>query len=131
MKAEETTTGDGERGTGDDEDSPARTRRLSALQLLCFALVFFVAVGVRVLAWQDARLEGGKVQTYVSDDYKRVASLLREGGAGGFLSKTSPLADLNTLGHPPGYSILLALVGALPGRSDAGIKFVQILADAA
>src|SRR6266571_9095612 len=74
------------------------------------ALIFLLALGVRVLSWHDTRLEVGKVQTSVTADYKRVAQLLREGGVASFLSSSSPLSDLNTLGHPPGYSILLALI---------------------
>lgn len=94
------------------------------------ALIFLVAFGVRVLSWHDTRLEVGKVQTAVTADYQRVAQLLREGGVGSLFSSPSPLADLNNLGHPPGYSILLALIFRLFGQSDSAVQFVQIFADA-
>src|SRR5229473_3658116 len=68
-------------------------------------LIFLVAFGVRLLSWHDTRLEVGKVQTVVSGDYKRVGQLLKQGGMASFLSSSSPLSDLNTLGHPPGYPI--------------------------
>ena len=93
-------------------------------------LIFFVAFGVRVLSWHDTRLEVGKIQTAVTADYQRVAQLLSEGGIRSFLSSSSPLADLNNLGHPPGYSILLALIYKLFGQSDTAVQFVQIFADA-
>ena len=101
----------------------------SARLAICF-LIFLVALGVRLLSWHDTRLEVGKVQTGVTADYKRVAELLREGGVASFLSSSSPLSDLNTLGHPPGYSILLALIHSLFGESDTPIQFVQMICDA-
>jgi Dolichyl-phosphate-mannose-protein mannosyltransferase len=92
-------------------------------------LIFLLAFGVRILSWHDTRLEVGKVQTAVTADYKRVAQLLGEGGVTSFLSRSSPLADLNNLGHPPGYSILLALINSVFGGADSAIQFFQITAD--
>ncbi|HJZ82040.1 MAG TPA: glycosyltransferase family 39 protein [Pyrinomonadaceae bacterium] len=89
------------------------------------ALIFLVAFGVRVLSWQDTTVEVRKVQTAVTADYYRVAELLRAGGVRSFLSVASPLADLNNLGHPPGYSILWAGLGT----SETAIQFVQITSD--
>jgi hypothetical protein len=93
-------------------------------------VIFLLAFGVRVLSWHDTRLEVGKVQTAVTADYRRIAQLLHEGGIGSFLSSSSPLADLNNLGHPPGYSIALASIHRVFGQSDAAVQFVQIIADA-
>src|SRR5438128_11339900 len=94
-------------------DQAAASRRTLIASAL---LIFLVALGVRLLSWHDTRLEVGKVQTGVTADYKRVAELLRAGGVASFLSSSSPLSDLNTLGHPPGYSILLALIYSLFGE---------------
>ena len=91
---------------------------------------FSLAFGVRLLSWHDTRLEVGKVQTVVTGDYQRVAQLLRQGGIASFLSSSSPLSDLNTLGHPPGYSILMALIFSVFGESNTAVQFVQILCDA-
>jgi hypothetical protein len=91
--------------------------------------IFLMAFGVRVLTWHDTRLEVRKVQTVVVADYQRVAQLLRDGGIASFFSRASPLADLNNLGHPPGYSLLIALIYSF-SQSDAAIQFVQIAADA-
>src|SRR5260370_9510286 len=93
-------------------------------------LIFLLAFGVRLLSWHDTRLEGGKVQATVSGGYKGVAQLLRQGGVASFLSSSSPLSDLNTLGHPPGYSILIAIVYSVCGDSDTAVQFVQIVCDA-
>ena len=112
-------------GTSGDRFSFVRKSGLRS-RLALGAMVFLVAFGVRVLSWHDTRLEVGKVQTVVVTDYKRVAQLLRAGGLKSFFSSSSPLADLNTLGHPPGYSILIALIGS----SDNRIQFLQITCDA-
>ncbi len=106
------------------------TRRLSRLQsrVALSIIIFMVAFGVRVLTWHDTRLEVGKVQTAVVADYQRVALLLREGGVASFFSRSSPLADLNNLGHPPGYSLLLAVIYSFK-QSDTAVQFVQITAD--
>ena len=95
-------------------------------RILIAAAIFLLAFGVRVLSWHDTRLDVGKVQTAVTADYLRVAGLIRDGGLRSFLSPSSPLADPNTLGHPPGYSILWAALAT----SDTAIQFFQITADA-
>ena len=114
--------------TGPDlsiKNPPSRRVRFA----VCFT-IFLIAFGVRLLSWHDTRLEVGKVQTAVTGDYQRVAQLLRQGGIAGFLSSSSPLSDLNTLGHPPGYSILMAIIYSVFGESDKAIQFVQIICDA-
>src|SRR5207237_9367460 len=99
--------------SGNHPSRPAARRTL----VLAGLLIFLVAFGVRVLSWHDTRLEVGKVQTAVTGDYQHVAQLLRQGGLSSFLSSSSPLSDLNTLGHPPGYSILLSGVFSVFGAS--------------
>src|SRR3977135_379583 len=122
MKSDNTTaTNDPERSL---KNSPLRARFVICL------LIFLTAFGVRLLSWHDTRLEVGKVQTAVTGDYQRVAQLLRQGGLASFLSSSSPLSDLNTLGHPPGYSILIASVFSVFGESNTALQFVQITCDA-
>lgn len=93
------------------------------------AFIFLLSFSVRSLTWHDTRFEVGKVQSSVAGDYQRVAELLRQEGIGGFFSSSSSLADLNNLGHPPGYSILIALVRGVFGNSHAAIQFTQLLFD--
>src|SRR5882762_7487690 len=110
--------------SSDHAPLPRRTLAVVAI------VIFLMALGVRFLSWHDTRLEVGKVQTAVTGDYQRVAQLLRQGGLASFLSSSSPLSDLNTLGHPPGYSILIASVFAVFGESNTAVQFVQIICDA-
>ncbi|HMH44041.1 MAG TPA: glycosyltransferase family 39 protein [Pyrinomonadaceae bacterium] len=98
------------------------------VRLLIGLVIFLLAFGVRLLTWHDTRLEVGKVQSAVVADYQRVAELLRAGGVSSFLSSSSPLADLNNLGHPPGYSFLIASVYSLK-HSVTAVQFAQITAD--
>lgn len=93
-------------------------------------LIFLVAFGVRLLAWQDNRFEALKVQTAVTDGYRHAGRLLREGGIASFFSASSPLADTNHLGHPPGYSILMALASGVSGDVETTMQLLQIAADA-
>src|ERR1041385_4886956 len=100
-----------------------RHKRLAICLVLCL-----IAFGVRFLTWHDTRLEVGKIQYGVTADYKRIAQMMRDGGVGAFFTSTSPLANPNTLGHPPGYSILLAITGSI--YSNPRIQFLQITIDA-
>jgi len=90
------------------------------------AFVFLLALGVRALMLKDSLAEADQVQWAVTANYKHMARLLAEEGVAGFYGRTSKTADPDTLGHPPGYSVLLALVGV----SDARARLVQVTADA-
>ena len=116
-----------------NDNAQSDSRKVSARRrktIIVCLVIFSVALGVRLLSWQDTRQEVWKVQTVVAEDYRRIARILREGGVGAFLSRSSPLADPNTLGHPPGYSILMALLFGVFGEADAVIQFFQIVCDA-
>ena len=88
----------------------------------CF-LIFLLALGVRLLMWHDLRLDVWKVQTYVTSDYKYSAYLLARHDFKGFFY------DINRMGHPPGYPIVLAGVFKIIGDSDDAIQLIQVVAD--
>src|ERR671917_372947 len=113
----------------DDSERAARARRRRRSLVVAASLVFVAAFGVRFLALQDARLEYGKVQWAVTAGYKQVARLIAEGGVASFFDKDAPLASPDTLGHPPGYPALLALIFRAAGESDAAIQLIQIACD--
>lgn len=108
------------------EASPKTSRRRTIV--IC-SIIFLVAFGCRLLSWHDNRFEARKVQTQVTVGYKHTGRLLQQGGIGSFLSSNSPLSDPNHLGHPPGYSILIAVIFSAFGESDAALQITQILAD--
>lgn len=116
-------------GAGSSQQPAFRTSRLRARLIACFA-IFLLAFGVRILTWHDTRLEVGKIQTVVVADYQRIAELLRAGGTRSFFSSSAALADPNTLGHPPGYPILIAGIYSIAGHSITALQMFQIAADA-
>ena len=113
--------------TNPQDGSHLKTRRPL---ILIGLIIFLLALGIRLLAWQDARLlEAGKVQSSVTSDYKHVAQLLVQGGVKGFFSSSSPLSNPDTIGHPPGYSILIATIYKAINQSDASLQLIQIICD--
>src|SRR5437764_10638142 len=113
-----------------DQETTRSTHPFRARLFVAIGL-FSLAVTVRVLVWHDTRLEVGKVQSSVAGDYQRIAELFEREGLRGFFSSSSSLADLNNLGHPPGYPILIALSHSAFGKSETAVQFVQIVFDAA
>lgn len=92
--------------------------------------IFIVALGVRLLSWHDTRREVGKIQTVVAADYQNAARVFRQEGVRALFNSSGPLADPNTLGHPPGYPVLIAIAWALFGESNSSIQLSQIICDA-
>jgi hypothetical protein len=90
--------------------------------LICLALFLF-AFAIRTLTWQDNRLDASKVQTSVTHRYKESARQLASGNFKVFLT------DVDHLGHPPGYPILLAAIFKTVGESDTFLQFLQITVD--
>jgi 4-amino-4-deoxy-L-arabinose transferase-like glycosyltransferase len=97
---------------------------------VAFGLVFAAALGVRLLCWADVRFEAFKVQTAVSQNYKHLAHLLGENGAASFYDPASKTSEPDLLGHPPGYSFVLAAVYEVCGESDAAAQLLQAACDA-
>ena len=128
MKQKTRLTAESERSqlTDGSQSHPSASRRL----IISSFIIFLVAFGIRLLAWQDNRYEALKVQTAVTEGYRHTGRLLREGGISSFFSSSSPLADPNHLGHPPGYSILMAIVSVFTSEADAAVQLIQITADA-
>lgn len=97
---------------------------------IAFGLVFAAAFGVRLLCWADVRFEAFEVQTAVSRNYKHLARLLGENGAASFYDPASPTSEPDLLGHPPGYSFVLAAIYGVFGERDAAAQIFQMVCDA-
>jgi 4-amino-4-deoxy-L-arabinose transferase-like glycosyltransferase len=96
---------------------------------VAFALVFAAAFGVRLLCWRDARFEAYEVQSAVSQNYRHFARLLVQNGAASFYDPSSTTSEPDLLGHPPGYSFVLAALYTIFGESDAAAQIFQIVCD--
>jgi 4-amino-4-deoxy-L-arabinose transferase-like glycosyltransferase len=111
-------------------DHPAAVQGNSrGRQVIIAGLIFLSAFGVRLLVWQNKRAEVPQVQTRVAENYKHLARLLQQNGLASFLEPSSTTRNPDLLGHPPGYSILLALIYRLAGESDLAVQLFQILCD--
>jgi len=99
-------------------------------RVIAFALVFAAALGVRLLCWADVRFEALKVQSAVSQNYRHMARLLGENGAASLYDPASTTSEPDLLGHPPGYSFVLASVYGVFGESDAAAQIFQLVCDA-
>lgn len=104
---------------------------LSRRALVLCAIIFFLALGVRFLQWQDQRIQLEESLTTLTDEYKLQAHLLLNGDLGRFLRGPNPPSDANTLRYPPGYSILMAAVYKIFGNSDATLRLFHIAFGAA
>lgn len=98
-------------------------------RIIIAGLIFLSAFGVRLLVWQNKRTEAPQVQTAVAENYKQLARLLQQNGLGSFFDPSSTTSNPDLLGHPPGYSILLALIYRLAGETDLAAQLFQMVCD--
>jgi len=98
-------------------------------KLLIVALVFFTALGVRLLNWENRHGEVFAVQTSVANNYKHLAGLIRANGLASLYDASSATSNPDLLGHPPGYPILLSLVYRVAPESDTAAQALQMILD--
>lgn len=110
---------------GRSESKPPLVR----LRILILVLIFFTALGVRMLNWREGRDEVSKVQTSVVLNYKHLARLIRDNGLASLYDARSSTSDPDLLGHPPGYPILLSLIYRFAPESDTATQIVQMVLD--
>jgi len=107
---------------------PKVNRLAPRRRLLIFSLIFFTALGVRLLNWHGSN-EVSAVQTSVVLNYKHQASLIRENGLASLYDASSSTNNPDLLGHPLGYPILLSLIYRVAPESDTATQLVQIILD--
>ena len=112
-----------------DQLGPHRSR-LTKMQVatICSA-IFVLAVGIRILHWQDSHEEivGGKVSlSGVFERYRKEARRIIEEGGVLFPVVSREPGDARMLAHPPGYSILIAGIYALNLDIFGSVWFLQI-----
>lgn len=90
-------------------------------RLVVCAILFFSALGVRLLHWQDHG-----IFVYYWPEAQRILD-----GGGTFFPNSAPQSgDATMVIHPPGYSILMGVIFTIFGSSDSAIAIVQIIGDA-
>jgi hypothetical protein len=117
-----------------DPQSHPFIKRNAPLLITC-ALIFFIAFGVRLLQWQDMRVETlqeDSIATTLVGLYEKEAKRMDEDGGVLFPSKQIDPGDASMLIHPPGYSILLRwLYGTEhPSNHYFALRMIQVIGDA-
>jgi len=98
-------------------------------KLLILLLIFFTALGVRLLNWHGRQNEITAVQSSVALNYKQQARLIRTNGFASIYDAASSTNNPDLLGHPLGYPILLSLIYRIAPESDTVTQVVQIMFD--
>jgi len=108
---------------------PAEIHR-RRLFIFC-AVVFLLAVGVRLLHWQNNRLTIDNVMFRTAARYQEEAQFLSGRDFTSFIRGRSQEPDTGMLIHTPGYPVLIALVHAVAGHSNIALRLVHIASGAA
>ena len=109
-----------------------RPTKIGSLRLLVVCVVVFaVAVGVRLLHWQNNRLTIDNVMSRTAARYKEEAQYLNDRDFTSFIRGRFQEPDTGMLIHTPGYPILVALVQAVAGNSNVALRLVHIACGAA
>ncbi|HXG92127.1 MAG TPA: glycosyltransferase family 39 protein, partial [Blastocatellia bacterium] len=113
-----------------DEVSSARPARRARLIAIC-ACVFLLALGVRLLHWQDEYLSANITLGSLTHRYEKQAAQMLDGEGILFPRDFQMRENVQQLIHPPGYPIFIAAIYATLGRSDNLLTIAQIIADTA
>ncbi|MBI3654776.1 MAG: glycosyltransferase family 39 protein [Acidobacteria bacterium] len=99
------------------------------------ALIFLLAFGVRLLHWQDMRVEilqEDSIATTLVRLYEKETRRMEEDGGVLFPSQPIDAGDARMLVHPPGYSMMLRwLYGTQPPDNHYfALRMIQVVSDA-
>jgi hypothetical protein len=106
-------------------DAPLMRARL----IVAGAIIFGAAFGVRLVHWQDHHLKMGADQSGLVNRYKQQAQRMVDGDGLLFPRDYDQHASMQLIVHPPGYSIFIAGVYELFGKSDDRLVLAQIIGD--
>jgi hypothetical protein len=113
----------------------ATTQERIQFVIIC-SVIFFAALGVRLLHWQDTRAEmqrEGTVLTNLATPYVLEVNRMRDDGSILFPVRPLDRQDARMILHPPGYSILMSAIRKdwESGSSFALLRWVQAVCDSA
>jgi Dolichyl-phosphate-mannose-protein mannosyltransferase len=100
-----------------------------ARPIVAGAIIFLAAFGVRLVHWQDYQLNIGADQSSLVNRYKQQAQRMLDGDGILFPRDYDQHRSIQLLVHPPGYSIFIAGVYSLFGKSDSKLVLAQIICD--
>lgn len=99
-----------------------------ALLVVCTVIVF-VGLCVRLLQWQDYQLKIGADQSGLVNRYKQQAQRMLDGDGILLPRDYDQHSSVQLVVHPPGYSIFIAGVFELTGKSDGKLVLAQVIGD--
>lgn len=108
---------------------PEMIRLAMHSKLSILVLIFFMALGVRMLNWHSSRNQASAVQTSVALNYKHQAQLIRQNGLASLYDSSSLTNNADLLGHPLGYPILVSLIYRVVPESETATQFLQMILD--
>jgi Dolichyl-phosphate-mannose-protein mannosyltransferase len=111
---------------------PSAPSRSKALLVRCL-LIFLIAVGVRLLHWQDQHVwiaSGKTALGGVYKHYEREAERMINDRSLLFPREQAAEGDARMLLHPPGYAILLAAILKFSDDPQPALWFIQLVGDA-
>lgn len=103
--------------------------RLSPGFIAACAIIFLLTLGVRFIHWEDYQLNIATDQSSLVQRYKQQAQRMLDGDGILFPRDYEQHQSVQLLVHPPGYSIFVAGVFGLFGKSDNNLVLAQILCD--
>lgn len=117
-----------------DNNQTTRTRRV--LFVMTCGVIFGIALGVRLLYWQDNQVQIAQRAGWFSDllkPYRVEAERILNDGSILFPNTPVDPSDARMLVHPPGYSLLVAALygDREPDDSYRILRLTQVLCDAA
>jgi dolichyl-phosphate-mannose-protein mannosyltransferase len=104
----------------------ARKSRRIRLAVAC-AIIFLLAAGARLLHWEDYQLHIGADQNGLVRRYQQQAQRMLDGDGVLFPTGYQQHSSAQLIVHPPGYSVFIAIVFGLIGKSDDNLVRAQII----
>ncbi|MGA9773152.1 MAG: glycosyltransferase family 39 protein [Blastocatellia bacterium] len=114
----------------------SRTKSQRVQLLIICSVIFLVALGIRLLHWQDSQTEMQREETMITDlarPYVQEVNRMRDDGSILFPVRPLDRQDARMILHPPGYSILMSLIRE-DWQSDSSfalLRWLQVVCDSA
>lgn len=113
----------------DAQDERAQPRWSRARRISICAMIFFVALGVRALHWQDYQLRIGSDLSSLAHRYQRQAQQMLDGEGVLFPRDYTRQGNIQLIVHPPGYSVFIAALFGAFGHSEDRLVLTHVIGD--
>lgn len=101
--------------------------KISSKFVLYLVAIITVSFVVCIFTWQDLHLESLKVQSGVYDVYRLTGELIRHDGILSLFDSKARVASPDFVSHPPGYSLLIALILGFTNEPKNALQLISLL----